>query len=191
MISPHSAAVVASMALPVSSISSARLRPTARTSSTIGVEQNRPMLTPGVAKVEASDASARSQAATSWQPAAVAMPSTCAITGLRSPPNVGHQVRTEIENAAVEINSPPRGHLFQVVPGAERRPFCVHNNDPYIRLRFKPIEGLDQSAHRRRRKRVAAPAVTQGDPAHGTVGLNAQRFFRHFAARISRVPQRR
>src|SRR3954451_24844542 len=48
--SPHSSAVGASMGCPVSSISSARLRPIARDSGTIGVEQNRPILTPGVAK---------------------------------------------------------------------------------------------------------------------------------------------
>ena len=40
----------------------------ARGSGTIGVEQKRPMRTPGVAKVAVT---ACSQAATSWQPAAV------------------------------------------------------------------------------------------------------------------------
>ena len=52
-----------------------------RDSATIGVEQNRPILTPGVAKRAVCDATARSQLATSWQPAAVATPSTAAITG--------------------------------------------------------------------------------------------------------------
>ena len=47
----------------------------------MGVEQNRPMLTPEVAKVALSAATARSQLATSWQPAAVAIPRTSAITG--------------------------------------------------------------------------------------------------------------
>ena len=41
------------------------LRPTARPSATPGVEQNAPMFTPGVAKVAAVDATARSQVATS------------------------------------------------------------------------------------------------------------------------------
>ena len=41
---------------------------TLRDSATIGVEQNRPMLTPGVQKVAWSEAIARSQLATSWQP---------------------------------------------------------------------------------------------------------------------------
>ena len=59
----------------------ARLRGTLRDSATIGVEQKRPMLTPGVAKLAFSAATARSQVATSWQPAAVAVPCTAAITG--------------------------------------------------------------------------------------------------------------
>jgi hypothetical protein len=49
--------------------------------ATIGVEQNNPMLTPGVANLASSAATARSQLATSWQPAAVAMPRTLAING--------------------------------------------------------------------------------------------------------------
>ena len=51
------------------------------TSGTMGVVQNSPMLTPGVAKVASSAATARSHEATSWQPAAVASPCTRAITG--------------------------------------------------------------------------------------------------------------
>jgi hypothetical protein len=44
------------------------LRWTLRDSATIGVEQNRPILTPGVQKVDVSVQIARSQEATSWQP---------------------------------------------------------------------------------------------------------------------------
>ncbi len=69
------------MKSPVNSISSAGLRGTLRESATIGVEQKRPNFTPEVAKRDRSLAIARSQAATSWHPAAVAMPSTTAITG--------------------------------------------------------------------------------------------------------------
>ena len=79
--SPQSSAVRASTKSPVSSISIARFRPTARVSGTIGVEQKSPIRTPGVAKRALSAATARSQAATSWQPAAVAMPRTSAMTG--------------------------------------------------------------------------------------------------------------
>ena len=45
--SPQSHAVSASIISPVSNISSARLRPIVRATGTIGVEQNKPMLTPG------------------------------------------------------------------------------------------------------------------------------------------------
>ncbi len=62
----------------------ARFRPMARDTGTMGVEQNRPILTPGVANRVPSAATARSQAATSWQPAAVAIPCTFAITGCGS-----------------------------------------------------------------------------------------------------------
>ena len=79
--SPHERAVAASMGSPVRSSSMARVRPTARATSTIGVVQNSPMRTPGVANMAASEATARSQAATSWQPAAVARPCTRATTG--------------------------------------------------------------------------------------------------------------
>ena len=48
---PYSAASRAGSISPSSSISMARLRDTLRDSATIGVEQNRPMLTPGVQKV--------------------------------------------------------------------------------------------------------------------------------------------
>ena len=59
----------------------ARLGPIERVSGTIGVEQNRPMRTPGVANRASVVAMARSQLATSWHPAAVATPCTWAITG--------------------------------------------------------------------------------------------------------------
>ena len=49
--------------------------------ATIGVEQNKPIFTPGVAKAAVLLAYARSQLATNWQPAAVAVPLTSAITG--------------------------------------------------------------------------------------------------------------
>ena len=64
---------------------SARRRPITRVNGTIGVEQNSPIFTPGVANHASSDATARSHAATSWQPAAVAPPWTLAITGCGIP----------------------------------------------------------------------------------------------------------
>ena len=42
----------------------------------MGVEQKRPRFTPGVANLEELEEMAKSQLATSWQPAAVAIPLT-------------------------------------------------------------------------------------------------------------------
>ena len=72
------------MKSPVTSISNASLRPTLRDSATPGVEQNSPTLMPLTAKRASVAATARSHIATSWQPAAVAMPCTRAITGCGS-----------------------------------------------------------------------------------------------------------
>jgi hypothetical protein len=69
------------MKSPVASISKAALRDRLRDSATLGVLQNSPRLTPLTAKRASRAATARSHIATSWQPAAVAMPCTRAITG--------------------------------------------------------------------------------------------------------------
>ena len=69
---------------PVTSISNACLRLTLRDNATPGVEQNSPRLTPLTANFAVLTATARSHIATSWQPAAVAMPCTRAITGTGS-----------------------------------------------------------------------------------------------------------
>ncbi len=69
------------MKSPVSSICSAALRVRLRDSGTDGVEQNSPRFTPDTANRASSAATARSHIATSWQPAAVAMPCTRAMTG--------------------------------------------------------------------------------------------------------------
>ena len=79
--SPRACACTASMKSPVTSISNAGLRATLRMSGTLGVEQKRPRLTPLTANLAALEATARSHCATSWQPAAVAIPCTRAITG--------------------------------------------------------------------------------------------------------------
>ena len=79
--SPYSAASAAGSISPRRSISIARLRGTLRVSATIGVEQKSPILTPGVQNFAVSAATARSHVATSWQPAAVAVAWTAAMTG--------------------------------------------------------------------------------------------------------------
>ncbi len=72
------------MKRPVTSMSNARFADTLRDSATAGVEQNSPTLMPDTAKRAVSAAIARSHDATSWQPAAVAIPCTRATTGTGS-----------------------------------------------------------------------------------------------------------
>ena len=62
------------MNFPVSNNSMACFLGIFRLIGTAGVEQNKPTFIPDVAKRASSDATAKSQAATSWQPAAVAIP---------------------------------------------------------------------------------------------------------------------
>jgi hypothetical protein len=125
---PQSSAVAASIGRPVGSMSSARLRPIARESGTIGVEQNSPFLTPGWANRALSAATARSQAATSWQPAAVAMPWTLAITD-GEPTDRLHQLRADVEEALEERNV-AADHLAEVVAGRECWAGGLRDDDP-------------------------------------------------------------
>ena len=69
------------MNFPVTKRSNARFVETLRDNATAGVEQNNPTLIPDTANRASSDAMAKSQLPTSWQPAAVAMPCTWAMTG--------------------------------------------------------------------------------------------------------------
>ena len=108
------------MKSPVSSISIACLRGTLRDSATLGVEQNSPKLTPLTANFASLDATARSHIATSWQPAAVAMPCTRAITGTGSRWIDSIIARAAVEQRAVVVERRLGAHLLQVVPGAER-----------------------------------------------------------------------
>ena len=102
------------------------MRDTLRLRATIGVEQNSPILTPGVAKRASWLATARSQLATSWQPAAVAMPFTAAITGFGERTIVSiiseqalHDLGEE-RAAAVGVVA-MRRQLLEVVARGERR----------------------------------------------------------------------
>ena len=93
-------------------------RPMARVSATIGVVQKSPIFTPGVANQASSAAMARSQAATSWQPAAVATPCTCGDDGLRNRVDLQHQLAANVEDLAVCVDV-AAGHLGEIVAGAE------------------------------------------------------------------------
>ena len=111
------------MTSPVSASSIARLRPTLRAIATIGVWQNQPPLPPGAANPADSAATARSQEATSWQPAAVARACTRAITTCGtswivciSSVQSFSRLRTSGSGRA--------GDVGEVVPGAEHRPLA-------------------------------------------------------------------
>ncbi len=84
LIRPISRALSGATMSPVNSNSKASLRLTLRARATPGVMQNRPTLIPEVPKRASLEARARSLVATSWQPAAVAMPWTRAMTGCGS-----------------------------------------------------------------------------------------------------------
>jgi len=119
------AASSAAIISPVSSISIAALRGTLRDSATIGVEQNRPILTPGVANFAARDATARSQLATSWRPP----PSPWRDRGddrLRQRDHLLHHAAAqchdvlEIGAAAIVVGAMPI-ELFEIVAGGKCR----------------------------------------------------------------------
>ena len=110
---------------PSSNISMASLRDTLRLSATIGVEQNSPILTPGVANRASRLATARSQLATSWQPAAVAIPFTAAMTGFGERTIVSIMLRAGRHGLGEERAAPVfivtvRRQLLEVVARGER-----------------------------------------------------------------------
>ena len=102
------------------------LRETLRDSATIGVEQNRPILTPGVANFAAREATARSQLATSWQPAAVAVRLHRGDDGLRQRDDLLHHAAAqchdvlEIGAAAILVGA-ARIELLEIVAGGKCR----------------------------------------------------------------------
>ena len=116
---PKDKASAAEMKRPVTSMSKACLGATLRERATAGVEQNRPTLMPETAKVALSAATARSQVATSWQPAAVAMPCTRAITGTGQIDDALHDPAALGEQGFVVVLARIGAHLLEVVPGAE------------------------------------------------------------------------
>ena len=100
------------------------LRDTLRDSAIIGVEQKRPILTPGVAKPACSEASARSQLATSWQPAALVGALYFRDHRPRMMHDRLHQRRAmrhqlgEVGLALILV-APPLGDFFEIVAGTE------------------------------------------------------------------------
>ena len=135
-------------------MSIARLRPIARESGTIGVEQNRPIFTPGVANRASSAATARSHAATSWQPAAVAMPSTCAITGCGTLWIVAMSSE-QTSNSRWKKADVAVDHLAEVVARRERGARGLDDDRADARLVARAPQRGDQLLHELEAQRVA------------------------------------
>jgi hypothetical protein len=142
-------------------MSSARLRPIARESGTIGVEQNSPIFTPGVANRAVSAATARSHAATSWQPAALAMP-PIRDHRLRELVDQLHQLRAELEQP-LEERHVAIDHLAQVVARAERGAVGLDHDRARV---ADALQRGDQLLHQLGAEGVALVGTVQGH-AHG------------------------
>jgi hypothetical protein len=67
-----------------------------------------------------SAATARSHCATSWQPAAVAIPFTTAITGWGRAMSL-RIIALQVKKSASTLRAPQRDHLLQVMARAESR----------------------------------------------------------------------
>ena len=103
---------------PVKSISKALFRPTALDKGTAGVEQNSPILTPGVPKEAPSSATTRSQAATNWQPRGCGYALHLGDYRLGDVVDQVHQADALFENVPVESGLAV-GHFLQIVPGTK------------------------------------------------------------------------
>ena len=125
------------MTSPVSSICSARLRPIARLTATMGVEQNSPIRTPGVPKTAVDAATARSQVATSWHPAATAVPCTAAITGWGTSWTA---VIISVQTANTSRSS------SRVRPTISRRSWPAEKAGPAARTTIAPTSGVAASS---------------------------------------------
>ena len=129
------------------------LRPTARPSATPGVEQNAPMLTPGVANVADSEAIARSQVATSWQPAAVARPCTLAITGCGRRAIVHHPAAAREQRLDL-LDASHGANLLEVMAGAESAAAGGEHHHADARIGGDAVQGRLQLADQGARQRV-------------------------------------
>ena len=123
------------------------------------------MLTPGSAKRALSAATARSHIETSWQPAAVAMPCTRAITGCGSRVRVTISRLHSSKSAACQPSSPVWARIsFRSWPAQNPRPSRGEDHDPGGVVDSDRVElGLQRRDHRPR-ERVVAVAAVQRQP---------------------------
>ena len=148
------------------------MRPTAREMGTIGVEQNSPILTPGVPKRAPSSATARSQAATSWHPAAVATPCTCAMTGCGIVRIAAHQQRAAVEQPAIRRCVTCRRHLAQIVAGRERGPRRGDHHDTGVFVVAHGLQRAGEVGHQLEAHGVAFLGAVERDAGDRPVALD-------------------
>ena len=95
---------------------------------------------PDVAKRASLEATARSQLATSWQPAAVAMPWTCAITGCGISRSVAISRRQRAKSVRVVAGLGVRAHLLEIVSRAEGAARAGDHHDAHARVGGDGVE---------------------------------------------------
>ena len=140
---------------PVSSISIACLRDTLRDSATIGVEQNSPMLTPGVAKLAVArgdrEIAARDELAAGRRRDALHRGDHRLRQGddLLHHGAAGVHDLLEIGAAAVGIAA-PAGQLLEVVAGAERRAVGGEHDGAHAAYRARSRSSASPSAREHR-----------------------------------------
>jgi hypothetical protein len=111
--------------------------------------QNRPTLIPEVPSSAVLEATARSQVATSWQPAAVAMPWTRGGDAvdpgdhrLGQADDGHHHPAAGLEQRLVIGLFGPGAHLLEIVAGAERLAARGQYHDPDGRVDRDRVEGI-------------------------------------------------
>ena len=145
----------------------------ARVNATIGVVQNRPIFTPGVAKAASSAATARSQVATNWHPAAVAMPCTSAITGCGMDCSfIISSVHTSKMRRYSLMSRPVISR--KIVAGAEHLAGGGQDHRADLAVAADLVQAGDQLQHQLERKRVAPLRTVQRDHPTGPSVSNSR-----------------
>ena len=147
----------------------ARLRPTARDTSTIGVEQNSPIFTPGVANHVSLGGHRQVAGGHQLAPGGGGEPVDLGDHRLRDALDRLHELGADGEEVLVE-GQRPAGHLGQVVPGREAGAGAFDDDH---RAGDAP-QRRDQLRHQLVRQGVALLGPVEGDPGDGPLVLHDQ-----------------
>ena len=149
------------------------MRPTARESGTIGVEQKSPILTPGVANrvpvCRNGEVAGGDELAAGRGGDAVHL----CDHRLRYAVNRLHHHRADVEELLVE-RGVATDHLAQIVPGGERRAGALDHDRPHVRDRADLVERRDQLFHQRQRERVPLLGPVERDPGSRRLDADEQ-----------------